>query len=371
VTTIALSTSARLRPAVILGWALGGLGGLFLGLAGRVFATSPGFGFDLNCYVGGALRLAGGGPLYLARLVQAPFVHGGADVYVYPPPLAIALLPVASRPFPDLAVGWLLLHVVLLGAACGLLPLPLHERAAAFGVMAFSLSTLVDLNLGNVSLLVLFLLVVAWRWRERARGGAALAIATALRPTCGLLLAWGILGRHRRFALAAIGTGLLLFAASLPFVGMGGWIDYVRVLRNVQVAGHEHNGALESVAIGLGLGGAFPMLFHLSGVGLALGAMVVAFRKRDEELAFVVTLMASQLLTPLLWEHYLVTLLIPAAFLAARGRPWALALPLLAWLPYSMLALGAVAGLLVPFLPGRPANVIGAHSRGRPLPSPA
>ncbi|MEP7361094.1 MAG: hypothetical protein ABI744_05885, partial [Chloroflexota bacterium] len=41
---------------------------------------------------------------------------------------------------------------------------------------------------------------------------------------------------------------------------------------------------------------------------------------------------------------------VPAAFLAARGRPWGLALPLLAWLPQPALPLVALAGLLLPFL---------------------
>jgi len=38
----------------------------------------------------------------------------------------------------------------------------------------------------------------------------------------------------------------------------------------------------------------------------------------------VVTATASLLLSPLLWDHYLVMLVLPAAFLASRGQPWAL-----------------------------------------------
>ena len=74
--------------------------------------------------------------------------------------------------------------------------------------------------------------------------------------------------------------------------------------------------------------------------------------------------MATLLLSPLLWDHYLTNLLVPAAFLAARGRPWGLALPLLCWAPTILVALApstkpwaeallapiAVAGVLLPFL---------------------
>ena len=85
--------------------------------------------------------------------------------------------------------------------------------------------------------------------------------------------------------------------------------------------------------------------------------------RRDRELSYVVTVMATLLLAPLLWDHYLTNLLIPAAFLAARGRTWGLALPLLCWVPTLLIGLNgdctgvaegllpliALLGLLLPF----------------------
>jgi hypothetical protein len=64
----------------------------------------------------------------------------------------------------------------------------------------------------------------------------------------------------------------------------------------------------------------------------------------------MVTLAASYLLVPLLWDHYLSFLVLPAAFLAARGRPWALALPLLSWAPAQVLPFVVIAATLLPFL---------------------
>ena len=46
----------------------------------------------------------------------------------------------------------------------------------------------------------------------------------------------------------------------------------------------------------------------------------------------MVTIVASQLLTPLLWDHYAVILLLPVAWLLERGRSWAVAFPLLGWI---------------------------------------
>ena len=74
------------------------------------------------------------------------------------------------------------------------------------------------------------------------------------------------------------------------------------------------------------------ILYFDQGKAIAIGAIVLSLR-RDREVGFMVTLIASLLLSPLLWDHYLAMLLLPAAFLAGRGRPWGMLLPLAAWLP--------------------------------------
>jgi hypothetical protein len=99
------------------------------------------------------------------------------------------------------------------------------------------------------------------------------------------------------------------------------------------------------------------------GYVVALSAIIASLR-RDRELSYVVTLMATLLLSPLLWDHYLTNLIVPAVFLAGRGRTWALMLPLLCWLPTLLVALNpalegsadavlpfiALLGLLLPFV---------------------
>jgi hypothetical protein len=64
----------------------------------------------------------------------------------------------------------------------------------------------------------------------------------------------------------------------------------------------------------------------------------------------MVTAGAALLLAPLIWDHYLSLVLLPAAFLAERGRPWALLLPLATWLPGELLPIVSIATLLLPFL---------------------
>ena len=90
-------------------------------------------------------------------------------------------------------------------------------------------------------------------------------------------------------------------------------------------------------------------------VGYALGLAAIALSlRRDRELGFVVTASASLLLSPLLWDHYAAMLVLPAAFLASRGRAWGLVLPLLTWLPGAALPFVALAGVWLPFLAREP-----------------
>jgi hypothetical protein len=62
--------------------------------------------------------------------------------------------------------------------------------------------------------------------------------------------------------------------------------------------------------------------------GLAIVAVVVASRRATLEASFLVAVIASQLLSPILWDHYAMLLLLPVAYLLAAGRWWALAIPL-------------------------------------------
>ena len=44
--------------------------------------------------------------------------------------------------------------------------------------------------------------------------------------------------------------------------------------------------------------------------------------------SYLVAVIASQLLSPILWEHYALLLLLPVAWLVDRGHRWAVVIPL-------------------------------------------
>jgi hypothetical protein len=111
------------------------------------------------------------------------------------------------------------------------------------------------------------------------------------------------------------------------------------------------------------------------GYVVAIAAVLFSLR-RDREVGFMVAVGASLLLAPVLWDHYLALVVLPAALLAARGHTWALALPLLTWLPGIAQPFVALLATLLPFWaserdPGPPAIRIHPETRGLPVTSPS
>ena len=333
------------------------LAAAFLAVASLTFRSAPdpsGWAYDLKAYLQAAERLSNGTSIYVPETLAGPFSPGPFGLYLYAPPLAVALLPLTATTVAVAADVWLVLRLVLLVATCWLMPVRPRPRLLIFVVAAFTSPVLIDLNLGNVSIVVAFLSTVAWRWLDRPLGSAAMAAAMSLRPTLGIFLAWWLI-RRRSVPLAwALASGIVLILVTLPFAGIGSYTDYLTVLRNLgDVSGVPKNADLSSTLLLLGAPAAIATVALLAGYVLAVGAVLFSLG-RDTEVSFMVTLGATLLLSPLMWEHYLVNLLLPAAFLAQRGRPWALALPLLAWLPREFLPLLAIAATLLPFVARSP-----------------
>jgi hypothetical protein len=363
------------RWAAPLGAGLAFAGLLVLGLTISLwFGHSPGWAYDFYAYYDAALRLIATGSPYQAETLSAPFRPGPFGLYLYSPPLALLFVPLTYVGENAATVIWLVLRLAVLVLTCALMPVPRPIRLAMFGIAALSAPVLFDLDLGNVSLIVTFLGVLAWRWLDKPAGSIALAISLTVRPTMGLICGWWLLRGVWRPVLWTVMTFAVLVAVTLPFVGVERWFEYVTVLRNVSnVTGVRSNVDLGSAVLLFGGPAALAPMALFAGYALAIGAMLVSLR-RDRELSYVVTVMATLLLAPLLWDHYLTNLLIPAAFLASRGRTWGLFLPLLCWLPTLLVGLNgdfrgaaegllpfiALAGMLLPFAApdrGQPAGI--------------
>ena len=273
----------------------------------------------------------------------------------YPPQLAIALVPLTVFDQSAATVAWFVLRLVALGLGCLAMPVRPSIRLSVLGTAGLSFPVLYDLNLGNISLVVFALSALVWRLGKRPAAGVVGAILVAIRLPFGSLgLAWLAMRRWGHVAVA-VGTGIVLLAVALPIVGFHGYEDYLTILRGLRgISTGPDNLSFTQSFQNAGAPDALANLAAPVAMLLSAAFTVYVALRRDAATATVVALTTPLLLAPFFHPHYLVALLIPAAFLAERGRPWGLALPLLGWLPGPWLPIVAVLGIVAP-LAARPA----------------
>ena len=319
------------------------------------FIGSFGFSYDFAAYDLAARRLFDGGPLYPAGVAEAYNSGAYENLYLYAPPLAVVLLPVGLLEPGVADVAWLWLRLGVLVAGCLLLPVVLRVRLAVLGVAGLSFPVLYDLNLGNLSIVILAASALIWRFRDGPAGAIALAAVLSVRYSFALVLVEMVASRRWKPLAWTISAGIVIGLLTLPVVGIDGWFDYAGVLTGLRdVTSGEHNLTLADTASAIGLPAIIrPVLVALS-IATAVAATLVASRRGDRETAVVVALTGTLLFWPFMHPHYLAQLLIPAAFLAGRGRWWGIALPLLGWLPGPLLPVVAIVATLAPLLAGPP-----------------
>jgi hypothetical protein len=332
---------------------LGAFGLAVLSFAATRFIGSPGFSYDFAAYDLAARRIAAGGVLYPPGVAEAYNSGAYANLYLYAPPLAVALLPVTLLGPTTAAIVSLWLRLVVLVAGCAMLPVRPAVRAATIGVAGLSFPVLFDLNLGNVSIVLFTLSAIIWRFRDRPVGSIALAAILMVRYSYSIVIVGWLLRRAFRPVSWTFLAGLAIAAVTLPLVGLTGWADYVTMLAGLEdVSTGQHTFNLWVTVAGLGLPATLKVFVIVATMAAALIVTSYASLRRDPETALVVALAASLVFSPLLHPHYLVALLVPAAFLADRGRWWGLALPLLGWLPGDVMPVVAIVGMVAP-LAGR------------------
>jgi hypothetical protein len=354
---------ANSRGAVtrLVAYALGAAGLVMLLLVAKSLVASSGFAYDYMAYDSAARRIVTGVALYPAGTAEAYNSGSYSGLYLYPPPLAVGLIPLAWLDPSTAALAWFWLRVGLLVAAAAILPAPLLVRASVLAVASISFPVWYDLNLGNISVVLFALSAVMWRYLGRPAASVALAIAGLMRYPFGIVLIGWLVQRRWRAVAWTVGTGVVVALATVPIVGIAAWRDYVSgILTLHDVSSGPDNLSLANTALAAGLPGPQGLWVAIQ-IAVALVATAWAARRRDAETALVVSLAATVLFFPFFHPHYLVQLLIPAAFLAKRGQWWGLVLPLLGWLPGEVMAPVAIAATLLPLLP---ANVLAIRLGG-------
>ena len=320
-------------------------------------AAGTTLGYDFLAYYGAARRVLDGQAVYDLGYQRA----GGFGLFLYPPTFLPVILPFGLLGQAVATWAWTAAMAAALVAGIRLLPVTPAIRWVTLLLAGLSWPVAYTLKLGQVTPLLFLLAVLGWRavegglrdtrpspesnrgdgvgrdWRGPRTAvvlGVSAALGAAIKIQPGLLLAWALLGGRWRAVAAGVVTLVVVAAIATIPVGIGAWFDYATLIRQVtDPVGTEHNITPGFVARGMGLSTDAAGLVQLAVMGAALLAMVVSVRRTVPVASYLVALTASQLISPVLWDHYAVLLLLPVAWLLASGRRWAALIPIATSLP--------------------------------------
>lgn len=286
----------------------------------------------------GNLREAAGRYLHLD--LQGAQLDGMVEVNGHPPTALWPALPLAGLSFTTAFLIWDLASLALV-----VVSLVLICRELGYRTNLATLSTAVSLALlcnplwqllsqGQFGGLLLFLLTAAWAADRRGNvitAGICIGLAVALKLYPGLIVGyWLLCGRHKQAACAIV--AFLIVAGMTAFVLRSeAFVTYVReVLPGMQ--------SWYGSGLNLSLTGFWHRLFHEPGsvfaplvadgsiakLGTALSSLAVlgvwvaiVLRSRKtttSDGAWMTTIVAMTLVSPLTWDHHLVVLALPLAW---------------------------------------------------------
>jgi alpha-1,2-mannosyltransferase len=294
-------------------------------------AAGDTLGYDFLAYHQAVERLLAGEPLYDMSFTES----GGFGLFYYPPTFAPLILPLGL--LSAMTATWVWIGGSLLAFLAGVAVLPVSRSVRWWVVLlaGWSFPFVYAVKLGQVGPILFALFAVGWRWLDDpARLGISGALGAAIKIQPGLILAWALFSR--RWGAVVVGAGVLvvLAVASVLLAGVGAWTDFLTLLRTVSdPITTEHNFTPGAVAYQLGVPADTASVLQFASTAAVVLLFFAAIRVSSPEASYLVAVVASQLVSPILWDHYAMLLLLPVAYLLAAGHWWALAIPLVAAWP--------------------------------------
>jgi alpha-1,2-mannosyltransferase len=250
---------------------------------------------------------------------QAEAVVDGRDAYDAPDadlsdrsnalwPMAAVLPVVPLTALPAGVADWLATAAMIAALIAALWILDVRDWRV-YGVVAFWPAVIESIQTANASLPLTLLVALMWRYRDRAPiAGLALGYGVAVKLFLWPVAVWlALIGRWRAAAIAAV-TAAASLLLLLPFTSLA---DYVRLLRNLADTFEHDSYTIFALLTDVGVP---DTLARAVTVGVGLAVLWLAWRRRSLGLAIA----AALVLSPIVWRHFFVLLLVPLAL--ARPR---------------------------------------------------
>ncbi len=305
-------------------------------------AAAGTLGFDFLSYDLAVRRFFDGGVLY-----DQSFDYTGAfGLFYYPPPFVLFAAPLALLD-PTLAAWiWTGALVATFAIAVVILPVRLRTRWLILLLGGISWPLVYAIKLGQVGPILLVTFAIGWRWMDRPwRLGAATALGTAIKIQPALLFAWALVtGRRRAVVVGLAVLGVLALLATIV-AGPSSWVDQATLLARVsRPIDTPHNMTPGRLAFEAGLGQTVAWVIQLANWGLVAVVVLIAMLRCSPAASYMAVVVATQLVSPILWDHYALVLLLPVAWLVDRGRCWTIVIPLAT----SIVFVGAIPPVVYP-----------------------
>jgi hypothetical protein len=321
--------------------------GLYLAFGIATAATT--LGCDFQVYRAAADRFLAGEGLYSSAVTST----GSCNLFYYPPSFVALVVPFALLGANLGNAAWIAFLVGCYVVGCLLLPVRWEVKLGIFLAGAVSWPFIFGVRIGQVAPILYLLFAIGWRWLPRpAVTGFAVGLGVLVKLQPIVIVGWLVV-RRMWAGLAGVAVAVMV-ALGLAVIGLGGWVEMVNVLRNLENSiTASTNVSLGAIAYqhGLGLEGAG--LLGMAGIVAVIGVVVASALRSSAEAGFLVAVVASQIVSPIIWTHYALILLLPVAWLLQRRQWWAAAIPvsqawvLLPFMPIEIYSVGFYIALVV------------------------
>lgn len=236
--------------------------------------------------------------------------------YVYPPQLALAFIPFTALPV-DVAAG--IAVILSLAAVLAALAVVGVRDPRCYAAVLVWAPTWNAIENANISAALTLAVALVWRYRATVWPLAAtLGLAVSTKLFLWPLIVWAVATRRIRTAWLALALGLALTFVSWAAIDFRGLTGYPALVSRLSDLNADNSYSFVGIAAALGLGPLVGQILMLAVGGTLLAACVNLGRHGDDRRAFTCAIAASLALAPIVWQHYLVVLVVPLAL--ARPR---------------------------------------------------
>ena len=283
-----------------------------------VAAASNGtLGFDYRAYDLAVDHLLAGQSMYDPN-AQAT---GSFGLFFYPPPFALLVVPFALLP-TDLGIwAWTITLTAASAIGIWLLPVSARVRWIVLLLAACSWPLVYAIKLGQVGPVLLLLFAIGWRWLERPLAlGLAGGVGTVIKLQPALLIGWALVTGRRRAALIAVAIAGVARGRRDRRGRPQSWLDEASLLGRVSRPVLTPNAfGFGRLAYEAGFSESVATLIHWANLGLVVAVVALVVWRGSTIASYLAVVIATQFVSPVLWDHYALILLLPVAWLIDRG----------------------------------------------------